>query len=111
MYEKFQELLDSKGVTAYKVAKATGVSTATLTSWKQGKYSPKREKLQKIADYFGVSIDYFNEEPDKINRINLNLSSFEMELILAYRKANKGIQSAIDKLLDIEYAKKEVAFI
>ena len=59
MYEKFEELLKKNNVTAYRVAKETGVTTATLTSWKQGKYTPKREKLQKIADYFGVGVEYF----------------------------------------------------
>ena len=58
MYENFEKLLKERGVTAYRVAKETGVTTATLTSWKQGKYTPKPEKLQKIADYFGVSVDY-----------------------------------------------------
>ena len=27
-------------------------------NWKQGKYTPKQDKLQKIADYFGVSLEY-----------------------------------------------------
>lgn len=58
MYEIFEQLLAKHNVTAYRVAKETGVTTATLTSWKQGKYTPKREKLEKIADYFGVSIEY-----------------------------------------------------
>lgn len=58
MYEYFQRLLDKYGVTAYKVAKETGVTTATLTNWKKGKYTPKPEKLQKIADYFGVPLSY-----------------------------------------------------
>lgn len=58
MYEIFEKLLHERGITAYRVAKDTGITTATLTSWKQGKYTPKREKLQKIADYFGVSVDY-----------------------------------------------------
>ena len=58
MYEKFEALLKKYGVTAYRVSKETGVTTATLTSWKQGKYTPKQDKLQKIADYFGVSLDY-----------------------------------------------------
>lgn len=62
MYEKFEALLKKYGVTAYRVSKETGVTTATLTSWKQGKYTPKREKLQKIADYFGVTIEYFTGE-------------------------------------------------
>lgn len=58
MYEIFEKLLKAHGVTAYRVAKETGVTTATLTSWKQGKYTPKPEKMQKIADYFGVSLAY-----------------------------------------------------
>lgn len=58
MYEIFEKLLKQHNVTAYRVAKDTGVTTATLTSWKQGKYTPKPEKMQKIADYFGVSLSY-----------------------------------------------------
>ena len=62
MYEYFQHLLDKYGVTAYKVAKETGVTTATLTNWKKGKYNPKPDKLQKIADYFGVPLSYLLTE-------------------------------------------------
>lgn len=57
-YEVFEKLLAQRGVTAYRVAKETGITTATLSNWKQGKYTPKSDKLQKIADYFGVSLDY-----------------------------------------------------
>ena len=68
MYEIFEQLLKQHGVTAYRVAKDTGVTTATLTSWKQGKYTPKPEKMQKIADYFGVSLSYLmtgKEDPSE----------------------------------------------
>lgn len=58
MYERFEKLLAEHGVTAYRVAKETGITTATFTSWKQGKYTPKQDKLQKIADFFGVKIEY-----------------------------------------------------
>lgn len=58
MYEIFEKLLNENGVSAYKVSKYTGITTATLTSWKQGKYVPKQDKLQKIAEYFGVTVDY-----------------------------------------------------
>lgn len=60
-YEIFEELCKQKGVTPYRVAKETGVTTATLSSWKNGKYTPKTDKLQKIADYFGVSVDVFKK--------------------------------------------------
>ena len=58
MYEIFERLLEEHGVTAYKVCKATGLTTATISNWKAGRYTPKQDKLQKIADYFGVSIEY-----------------------------------------------------
>lgn len=61
MYEKFKQLLDDYGVTAYRVAKATGIPHTTFADWKSGKSKPKIDKLKKIADYFGVSIDYFLE--------------------------------------------------
>lgn len=62
MYEKFETLLDEKGITAYRVAIDTGISTATLSNWKNGRYEPKTDKLKKIADYFDVPIEYFLEE-------------------------------------------------
>ena len=58
MYEIFEKLLKEHNLTAYKVAKETGLTTATLTNWKKGRYTPKQDKLQKIADYFGVSLRY-----------------------------------------------------
>ena len=59
MYEKFEQLLALKGVTSYKVTKDCGFSSGMLGNWKAGKYTPKADKLQKLADYFGVSINYF----------------------------------------------------
>lgn len=62
MYRKFQTLLEQSGETAYRVAKETGISTSTLTNWKYGKYVPKVDKLNRLANHFGVSIEYFFKE-------------------------------------------------
>lgn len=64
MYDRFEVLLKERGISAYKVAQETGVSTATLTSWKQGKYTPKLSKLLKIADYFGVQLAWLTGDSD-----------------------------------------------
>lgn len=58
MYEIYQKLLDEKGIKTAQVCKATSIPQSTFSDWKKGKSKPKSEKLQKIADYFGVSIDY-----------------------------------------------------
>ena len=64
MYEKFAKLLEEREVTAYRVAKDTGLTTVLFSEWKSGKSNPKVDKLKKIADYFGVSIEYFLEEQE-----------------------------------------------
>lgn len=58
MYEIFEKLMKSHNLTAYQISKETGVAQSTLSDWKKGKSKPKTDKLQKIADYFGVSVDY-----------------------------------------------------
>lgn len=89
MYEMFEKLLEERGVTAYRVAKETGISTATLSDWKSGRSTPKTDKMQKIADYFGVSIDYLlgtekKEPTEKSGGLSLE----------AYRAVQKEMEEA-----------------
>lgn len=58
MLEIYIKLRDKAGVRDSDVAKNTGIPQSTFSDWKKGKSSPKHEKLQKIADYFGVSLEY-----------------------------------------------------
>lgn len=58
MYERFVQLLQENGITAYRVSKNTGVTQTTLSDWKTGRATPRTATLQKIADYFDVSLDW-----------------------------------------------------
>nr|DAE09210.1 MAG TPA: Repressor protein CI [Siphoviridae sp. ctkJH11] len=60
-YKKYAKLRDERKVTDYEVSKRTKVQTSTLSNWKAGRYTPKSNKIKAIADYFGVSIEYFLE--------------------------------------------------
>lgn len=66
MYSKFEELLQKNQQTTYQVAKATGISSVTFTDWKKGRYTPKVDKLLKIAQYFGVTVEYFLDEGGEV---------------------------------------------
>lgn len=61
MYEKFAELLAKSNKTAYQVSKDTGIAENVFSHWKTGRSKPKADKLKILADYFGVSIEYFLE--------------------------------------------------
>lgn len=56
-YQNFERLLKINNTTVYRVAKSTGISATTFTDWKNGRSTPKADKLKRIAEYFGVSID------------------------------------------------------
>lgn len=58
MYSIFEQLLQKRGITTYKISKDTGIAQSVFSSWKSGKSIPKTDKLQIIADYFGVSLEY-----------------------------------------------------
>lgn len=77
MYEIFESLLKQYGVTTYQVAKATGISTASFTGWKQGKWNFKANKLQKIADYFGVPLSVFYGKEESPEEKKPTLSNIE----------------------------------
>lgn len=59
MYEKFKELCSRKGVKTADVSRATGISQSTFSHWKKGDYAPNGDKMNKIAKFFGVDVDYF----------------------------------------------------
>lgn len=65
MYEIFQKLMDERGIKPYRVSKDTGIASATLTDWKLGRSTPKADKIQKIADYFGVDVSIFYGQTKK----------------------------------------------
>ena len=83
MYEKFDKLLKEKNVTPYRVHKETGISTATLSDWKNGKSQPKKDKIEKICNYFNVPLSYFyDKEEQEISNLTRR-DTREIESILS----------------------------
>lgn len=70
IYSRIEQLLQQNNITAYKLSKETGISTGLLSQWKKRMQEPSRDKLIKIAEYFGVSVDYLltGEEPTKTEK-------------------------------------------
>ena len=67
MYEIYCKLRDAKGVKDADDVRETGITKSTFSDWKSGRSKLKNEKLQKIADYFGVTVDYLmtGKEPEE----------------------------------------------
>lgn len=73
MFNKIlKKLMTEKNISNYRLAKEIGVSNSTIANWLNGVSRPNDEKLQKLADYFDVSVDYLigrtNNEKDISNQ-------------------------------------------
>lgn len=68
LYKTVIALCESKGVSGYRLCKDTGIQPSVLTDLKMGRQKSLTAKnANKIANYFGVSMDYLlgNEEQKK----------------------------------------------
>ena len=96
MYEIYQRLLDEKGLKNADVARATGISNMTLSDWKRGKSVPKSDKMQKIAEFLNVSVDYLMTGEEKEVP---TFSTEHIELISAYDKLSSADKLAIMQII------------
>lgn len=64
MYEIFAKLLEEKGLKAADVTRATGIKSPVFSEWKKGKSKPNTEKMIKIANFLGVSVEYLTTGKD-----------------------------------------------
>ena len=65
--DRYNDLCISKGESANAVAKKLGIASGTVSEWKNGR-APRNSTAVKIANYFGVSVDYLigkTDSPEK----------------------------------------------
>ncbi len=65
IYDRYCEIRNSKGLKDSNVASGTGIGKSTFSDWKSGRSQPKQDKLQKIADFLGVSLEYLTTGKEK----------------------------------------------
>lgn len=58
MYTVFAELMEKSGLSISETARKIGISPSTITDWRAGRTTPKADKLLKIANFYGVSVEY-----------------------------------------------------
>lgn len=67
LYENIKSLCDQRGVKPGKMCVEAKISKGLITDLKMGrKKTVQAETAKKIADYFGVSVDYLLNGPDAV---------------------------------------------
>ena len=68
--KRIRELREQKGLEQKHLAIDLGVSQPTVSDWESGRKTPSAKRMQLIADYFNVSIDYLLSRSDDPSPIN-----------------------------------------
>ncbi|APC08571.1 helix-turn-helix domain-containing protein [Neomoorella thermoacetica] len=73
--ERLRKLREEKGLTQIELAKKLSLANSTISQYEANKRTPDPPTLQRLADFFGVSIDYLlgrtntpvihNKKPDE----------------------------------------------
>ncbi|MFI3617531.1 helix-turn-helix domain-containing protein [Enterococcus avium] len=66
-YEKIKELTKERGISVRELEKRLGFSNGYFSKWKN--VSPNSDGLQKVANYFDVSVDYLLDRTDNSSPI------------------------------------------
>ena len=68
-YKKVSDLCNQNGIAMTTLAVNLGLSKSVVTNWKKTDATPRPSTVKKIADYFGVGVDYFSDE-NSVNVVN-----------------------------------------
>lgn len=95
-WKKFYLLCEQKNTSPSKVVSELKIATGSVTKWKNGS-TPNGKTLQKLADYFDVTVDYLlgkeQKEENTLDHLN-QLPSFDMtederEILSCYRRLSQ----------------------
>lgn len=92
--EKLKELRKEKGISLKELGAEMGVAESTMSLYENGKRQPDYETLLKLAEYFGVTVDY-------LLRGNNDEERLPEELVILNRNAKKMSPENRKKLLEM----------
>lgn len=86
LVERIKILCNSKKTSFAEVERKTGISNGQIRRWNNS--SPKIENVQKVADYFSVSVDYLLGRTEEE----------EIETIAAHHDGEEWTEEELDEI-------------
>lgn len=100
MVDLIKFLCNKKGITVSALGVELGLGKNSITRWDENK--PSVDRVQKVADYFGVSVDYLLGRTDDPHPVT---SNDDVKKAIDEYVKNKGRQSTV-----IRYNGKEQTY-
>lgn len=108
-YDVFAELCEKRGIKPSKAAEECGINKSNVSNWKNNGYVPRGDALNKIADYFCVSIDYLlgNEQKEKpAQKVQVESQGLDPAFFRVMKSAQEKGYSAHDIELAMDFIKR-----
>ena len=96
-YDRFEKLCIQKNISPSKAALEIGFNKSNVSRWKADGYTPRGEVLDRIANYFGVSIDYLLTRKEKATTENDD--GLTDEIISQYYRLDEKHQKIVQQLI------------
>lgn len=98
-YEIFAKLMKETGLSISETARQIDIPPSTITDWRAGRTTPKADKLLKIANFYGVSIEYLLTGAETANK---GLLDDERKILSYYKKLNAtGKKEALERISEL----------
>ena len=104
--KRFNELLDRQHITQKEIASICRVSKSTVSTWSKGLNMPRMDKIELLANYFGLPKSHFIEE----NANSITMDDFTYALqneVKTLTDMDKQILLSMAKQLDDARMKKD----
>lgn len=62
---RLYELRSAKGMSQAELARAIGISAGSIGMYESGARMPSRSMMERLCDYFNVSLDYMSGKEDR----------------------------------------------
>jgi transcriptional regulator with XRE-family HTH domain len=105
-WDTFVELCNKQNKKPNPVAKELGISSGAVTRWKNGSV-PQSTIVHKIADYFGVSVDYLLGEEKATTPTEPKLSEGEEMLLDLFRRVPEDKQELVLQMIRVALGSQE----
>ena len=103
-YDIYCDLCRQKGLTPSGAAGKIGFNRASITVWKNSGKAPKQDLLLKIAEFFGVTVDYLLEKetaPAQFGRHRVDLSDVYFAFYGQYKELSEDDKETIMDMVRI----------
>ena len=101
--ENLNRYMEINGKSRRDVSEAIGVSYYTLTDWVKGKKYPRMDKVEKLAEYFGIMKSDLIEVKESIQADPVVMAQRHIEMI-----TDEDLDEMFDDFKKLDAAKRQI---